>query len=90
MERGREDFDAAFAEIVKWRPHAIGLVGNPLTWRERKRIVEFANQNRLASTFGLKDFVEVGGLTSYGPDWRETTRQSVVYVDKMQADQIIE
>jgi len=49
----REDFDAVFAAAVAWRAHAIGLAGTPLTWRERTRIVEFANQNRLASTFGM-------------------------------------
>jgi hypothetical protein len=46
-------------------------------------IVEFANRNRLPSTFGMKDFVEVGGLMSYGPDTLETIRQSVTYVDKI-------
>jgi putative ABC transport system substrate-binding protein len=79
----REDFDAVFAAVIAWRAQAVGLTGTPLTWRERKRIVEFANRNRLVSTFGMKDFVEVGGLMSYGPDTLETIRQSAVYVDKI-------
>ena len=82
VHRG-EDFDAVFAAVQAWRAQGIGLVGNPLTWRERKRIVEFANRNRLASTFGMKGFVEVGGLMSYGSDSRETVPQSAVYVDKI-------
>jgi putative ABC transport system substrate-binding protein len=69
--------------LSAWRAHGIGLVGNPLTLRERKSIVDFANVNRLASTFGMKDFVLVGGLMSYGPDNHETIRQSVVYIDKI-------
>jgi putative tryptophan/tyrosine transport system substrate-binding protein len=78
-----EDFDAAFAAAIGWRANAIGLTGNPLTWRERQPIVEFSNRNRLPSTFSMKDFVEIGGLMSYGPDTPETIRQSVVYVDKI-------
>jgi putative ABC transport system substrate-binding protein len=81
--RGRDDFDAVFASVRAWRAHALGLIGNPFFWRERKRIVEFANRNRLVSTFGMKDFVEVGGLISYGPDVGETVRQSVGYVDRI-------
>ena len=82
VHRG-EDFDAVFAAVQAWRAQGIGLVGNPLTWRERKRIVEFANRNRLASTFGMKDFVEVGGLMSYGSDLAQTLPQSAVYVDRI-------
>jgi len=83
LVRNPDDFDAVFASILKSRANAIGLVGNPLTWRERKRIADFANRNRLASTFGVKDFVEHGGLVSYGPDMLATTLQSLVYVDKI-------
>jgi putative ABC transport system substrate-binding protein len=79
----REDFDAIFAAATAWRAQAIGLIGSPLLGRERTRIVEFANRNRLASTFGMRDFVEVGGLMSYAPDTRETVLQSFVYVDKI-------
>jgi len=83
LVRHPDDFDTIFATILGSRANAIGLVGNPLTWRERKRIADFANRNRLASTFGVKDFVEVGGLISYGPDPLATTLQSLVYVDKI-------
>ena len=83
LVRYPDDFDTVFATIQGSRANAIGLVGNPLMWRERKRIVEFASGNRLASTFGMKDFVEAGGLISYGPDPMATSLQSVVYIDKI-------
>jgi putative ABC transport system substrate-binding protein len=76
-----EDIDEVFAALVAWRARAVGLIGNPLMFRERTRIVELANRNRLASTFGHKAFAEAGGLISYAPDVRETQRQSAVYVD---------
>jgi ABC-type uncharacterized transport system substrate-binding protein len=44
---------------------------------------EFANRHRLPSSFGIKDFVEVGGLLSYAPDTPTTVLQSVVYIDKI-------
>lgn len=81
--QGADEFDTAFASMIAARTQAIALTGNPLTWRERKRIVEFANRNRLPSAFGMKDFVQVGGLLSYGPDTNDTIRQSVVYVDRI-------
>jgi putative ABC transport system substrate-binding protein len=55
-----EDFDTVFASMTASRTQAIALIGNPLTARERKRIVEFANRNRLASAFGMKQFVRRG------------------------------
>ncbi len=81
--RRPEDFDAIFAAAVSWRAQALGAYVSPLLLRERRRIVEFANQYRLPSSFGIKDFVEVGGLLSYAPDTPTTVLQSVVYVDRI-------
>ena len=78
-----EDFDPLFASLLASRTQAIGLLGNTITFRARRRIVEFANQNRLPSTFGMKEFVQVGGLVSYGPNLLETQRRSAEYVDKI-------
>jgi putative ABC transport system substrate-binding protein len=78
-----EDFDPVFAAMLAARTQAIATLGNPLTARESKRIVEFANRNRLPSAFGFRVFVQVGGLVSYGPDDIATTRQSALYIDKI-------
>ena len=56
---------------------------SPLLLRERTRIVGFANRHRLPSSFGIRDFVEVGGLFSYAPDAPATIAQSMVYIDKI-------
>jgi putative tryptophan/tyrosine transport system substrate-binding protein len=81
--RRPEDFDAVFAAAVAWRVQGLGAYVSPLLLRERKRIVEFANRHRLPSSFGIKDFVEVGGLLSYAPDTPTTVLQSVVYIDRI-------
>jgi putative ABC transport system substrate-binding protein len=78
-----EDFDALFAAAVAWRAQALGAYVSPLLLRERRRIVEFALRHRLPSSFGIKDFVEVGGLLSYAPDTPTTLLQCVVYVDRI-------
>jgi putative ABC transport system substrate-binding protein len=65
--REPEDFDHAFAEMTRERPDAILMVSDALTLLNRKRIIEFANTNRLPTIYELKGLVRDGGLMSYGP-----------------------
>lgn len=81
--KGPEGYEAAFASILASRAQAIMALTTPLNFRERKRIVEFANRNRLASTFDTSPFVEAGGLISYGPNLLALAIQSVRYVDRI-------
>jgi putative ABC transport system substrate-binding protein len=50
---------------------------------ERKRIVELAGKYRLPSIYFQKEFVEEGGLMSYGADFDDLFRRTAVYVDKI-------
>jgi len=50
---------------------------------ERKRIVELAGRNRLPAIYPQKEFVEAGGLMSYGADSTDLFRRAAVYVDKI-------
>ncbi len=81
--RRQEDFDAAFARMLEARVQGFGAAATTLTWREAARLIEFANRNRLPSAFGSKEFVEAGGLVSYGPDVWATAAQCIVYVDRI-------
>jgi len=78
-----EDFEAVFAGILESRADALFVPGTTLTYRERARIVDFANRNRVPSAFNQREFVEAGGLFSYGIDTRETVLQTFAYVDKI-------
>ena len=78
-----EDLERVFSRIRDWPADTIVALGDPATWRERQRIVDFAARHRLPSVFGMKDFVLAGGLLSYGPDVAETLRASAVYVDRI-------
>jgi putative ABC transport system substrate-binding protein len=50
---------------------------------ERKRIVELAGKHRLPAIYPQDDFVEAGGLMSYGVDYDDLFRRAAVYVDKI-------
>jgi putative tryptophan/tyrosine transport system substrate-binding protein len=50
---------------------------------ERKRIVELAGNYRLPAIYSQKDFVDEGGLMSYGADLTDLYRRATVYVDKI-------
>jgi ABC-type uncharacterized transport system substrate-binding protein len=50
---------------------------------ERKRIVELAGRNRLPAIYPQKEFVEAGGLMSYGTNSADLYRRAAVYVDKI-------
>jgi len=50
---------------------------------ERKRIVELATKHRLPTIYPQKEFVDEGGLMSYGSDFDDQYRRAAVYVDKI-------
>jgi putative ABC transport system substrate-binding protein len=56
--------------------------GNPF-FAERKRIVELAVKHRLPAIYPQKEFVDAGGLMSYGADYDDLYRRAAVYVDKI-------
>ena len=78
-----DELDAVFAEILASGAQAIVAPAMPFTGRNRQRIVDFANRNRLPSTFDAQMFVEAGGLISYEPDVAETLRRAIDYVDRI-------
>ena len=50
---------------------------------ERKRIAELAGKYRLPAIYFQKEFVDQGGLMSYGVDYDDLYRRSALYVDKI-------
>src|SRR4030095_3359897 len=50
---------------------------------ERKRIVELAGKYRLPAIYAAKEFIDEGGLMSYGVDYTDLFRRAAVYVDKI-------
>ena len=79
-----EDFDRAFSAITKGRAQALIVLGaNPVGFANRDWIASFAQKNRLPTMFSQKDFVDAGGLMSYGPSIVDQWRRAATFVDKI-------
>jgi putative tryptophan/tyrosine transport system substrate-binding protein len=81
--RDTRELDAAFDVIIREHPEALLLLADPFTINQRSRIVEFAAEQRLPAIYESSDFVDVGGLISYGPNISELYRRAATYVDKI-------
>jgi ABC-type uncharacterized transport system substrate-binding protein len=81
--RSPDDFDGAFERTRRWRPDALITVEDPLTVTYRKRIADVALDEQLPSLYGVREFVEVGGLISYGGNVTDLFRRAAGYVDKI-------
>jgi putative tryptophan/tyrosine transport system substrate-binding protein len=81
--RGPGDFDGAFAAARRQHPAALIAVEDPLTIAYLKRIADFAVAAQLPSLYGLRGYVEVGGLISYGANLDDLHRRAAAYVDKI-------
>ena len=81
--REPEDFDTAFAAMIRNRPDAFFLVTDALTTLNRKRIIDFAAAHRIPAMYEFDFLVRDGGLMSYGWDLDDNLRRAAVYVDKI-------
>jgi putative ABC transport system substrate-binding protein len=81
--REPEDFAAAFATMVRDRPDAILMVADALTVLNRKRVFEFAAQQKLPAIYEYDFLVRDGGLMSYGPDMGEVYDRAAGLADRI-------
>jgi ABC-type uncharacterized transport system substrate-binding protein len=75
--------ESAFQTAQQRQVGAIVPSPNPLFFDERKRIVELARKYRFPAIYPQKEFVDEGGLMSYGVDYGDVYRGAAVYVDKI-------
>jgi ABC-type uncharacterized transport system substrate-binding protein len=81
--RSPDDFDGALAASTRLLVGALITVEDPLTVGHRKRIADFAAINRLPAIYGLREFVDAGGLMAYGAHLADLQRRAAGYVDKI-------
>jgi putative tryptophan/tyrosine transport system substrate-binding protein len=81
--RGPDDFEGALAAAATGRAAALTAVEDPLTNTKRIQIVDFAAKSRLPAIYGIKEFVDAGGLMSYGVHFADSYRRAAAYVDKI-------
>ena len=86
QDRGVKDpneMESVLQAMSKERPDAfLALMDIPLR-AHQKRILDFLAQNRVPAIFESKDWVEAGGLISYGPDSDDVTRRAAIQLDKI-------
>jgi putative ABC transport system substrate-binding protein len=78
------DLDHAFSAITQRHVQAIIVTSpNAVTFSNRDQIVSFALKNRLPSMYANRDYVDAGGLMSYGPSVPDLFRRAAAFVDKI-------
>jgi putative ABC transport system substrate-binding protein len=75
--------ESAFQSAMQKRVDAIMTTSTRPFFAERKRIVELSNKHRLPAIYFSKEFVDEGGVMSYGADYTDLYRRAAVYVDKI-------
>jgi putative tryptophan/tyrosine transport system substrate-binding protein len=81
--QAQEQFDDAFAKILKERPGALLVLADRLFLHHRVRIMDFASKQRLPGVHAYVELVEAGGLMSYGPSYAGMHRRAAYFVDKI-------
>jgi ABC-type uncharacterized transport system substrate-binding protein len=81
--RTLEEIEQAFAAILRERSGALFVLADRLFLHHRKRIIDFAIEQRLPGVYAYRELVEVGGLMFYGPSYADLHRRAAAYVDKI-------
>jgi len=77
------DIEAAFKAATDARAGALYVPASPLLFVQARRIAELAARHRLPALYGVRPFVETGGLMSYSADLNDIWRHAATYVDKI-------
>jgi putative ABC transport system substrate-binding protein len=81
--RGPADFERAFSEMTKARAGALTVLTSVMFVNERRRLVDLAVENRLPAAYAQREFVDAGGLMSYGTNVADLFRRAATYVDRI-------
>jgi putative ABC transport system substrate-binding protein len=81
--RDPKDLDRAFSDMIRAHAGALTDLEGNLFFSERRRLVDLAAKNRLPAVYASREFVDAGGLMSYGPDFADLFRRAATYVDKI-------
>jgi len=80
---GPSDFDSAFSAMTRERAGAVIVLPSPMLFGEHRRIVDLAARSRLPAMYQAREFVDAGGLMSYGANLPDLFRRAATYVDKI-------
>ncbi len=80
---GGRDIDSAFHAARKAGAGAILVLGGPVLASHRSALAELAVKSRLPAAYGRQEYVDAGGLMTYGPSLTDLFRRAATYVDKI-------
>jgi putative ABC transport system substrate-binding protein len=81
--RSTQDIADAFAKIAKSRLDALSVGIDVLTQANAKMIVDLAAENKLLTAYPAREFIDVGGLLSYGPSYPDLYHRAAGLIDKI-------
>jgi len=81
--RGPDEFARAFSDMTSARAGALTVLPSAMFLREHRRLVDLAAKNRLPAVYTEREFVDAGGLMSYGANFPDLFRRAATYVDKI-------
>jgi putative ABC transport system substrate-binding protein len=80
---GPKDIETAFREASKGRADAVLMLAASVLSSQRTQIADLAVKSRLPAIYTQTEFVEAGGLMSYGTNVVDLYRRAAIYVDKI-------
>jgi putative ABC transport system substrate-binding protein len=78
-----DQLDPAFAALTKEGASALLVLTDGIFFGQRWRLVELAATGRVPAMYSQREFVEAGGLASYGPNLADMSRRAAAHVDKI-------
>ena len=81
--RSLKDLEGAFESATRAGAHAIFALPDPLLLTHHRRILDLVAKSRLPAMYYQSDYVDAGGLMSYGPNQFDQYRRAATYVDKI-------
>jgi putative ABC transport system substrate-binding protein len=81
--RNRDEIEAVLVGLGKERPQALFELPDPLIFFNRKLIAAFAAKQRLPAMYSFREYVDAGGLMSYGTNFPALFHRAATYVDKI-------
>ena len=81
--RRPDELEKAFAAITAQKADGLLVLTDPITFGNRGQVIEYAAKHRLPTMYEVREFVNDGGLMSYGPSMAAMIRRVPVFIDKI-------
>jgi putative ABC transport system substrate-binding protein len=78
-----KDIEPAFRAAREARADAVLLLSSSVLTSQRRQVIELAVKSRLPTSYPRAEFVEAGGLMTYGPNITDLSRRAATFVDKI-------